>query len=508
MEDLKARIIRGGVAKVCAQAANLFLRVGSLMVLGRLLDPKDFGLVAMVTALTGVLHLFRDFGLSAATVQRVHVTEAQMSTLFWINVLVGVILGLLAVVMAPVVMVFYHEPRLFGVTAVLATGFLFNAAGVQHATMLQRQLRFTALAMINMISLVVSTAVGIGMAVGGYGYWALVVMTVTVPLVATVCVWLTTGWMPGRPRKQVGMCSMMRFGGMVTLNNVVAYIAYNVEKILLGRFWGAEAVGMYSRAYQLISIPIDNLHAVVGEVGFPALSRLQDDAKRLKTYFLKGYAVILALTVPLTLVGALFADDLITVLLGPKWTGTAAIFRWLAPTTLVFTLTDPLMYLLLSTGLVGRSLHITLVTSPLVIAGCVIGLPYGPQGVALAYSAVLTLWVVPQLAWSIHGTVVSFRDIVVAVSRPLLAGFAAAAVALGLQVLYGPWLSPLPRLVVGVTVFLGAYVGMLMYVLGQQAFYLGLLQGMRSRLPVEAGHARVAVKGAEHTSAGQVSHQN
>ena len=87
-----------------------------------------------------------------------------MSTLFWINVLVGVRLGLLAVVMAPVVAVFYHEPRLFGVTAVLATGFLFNAVGAQHAAMLQRQLRFTALATINIISLVVSTAIGIGMA--------------------------------------------------------------------------------------------------------------------------------------------------------------------------------------------------------------------------------------------------------------------------------------------------------------------------------------------------------
>src|SRR5215510_14085726 len=179
MQDLKERTIRGGFAKVCAQAANFLLRMGSLMVLARLLEPKDFGLVSMVTAITGVLNLFRDFGLSAATVQRVNVTEEQISTLFWINILVGAILGLLAVVIAPVIVVFYHEPRLFGVTAVLASGFLFNAAGVQHSAILQRQMRFTALATIDIISLVVSTAVGIGMAVSGYGYWALVVMTVS-----------------------------------------------------------------------------------------------------------------------------------------------------------------------------------------------------------------------------------------------------------------------------------------------------------------------------------------
>jgi len=508
MQDLKERTIRGGFAKVCALAATFLLRVGSLMVLARLLEPQDFGLVGMVTALTGILNLFRDFGLSTATVQRVNVTEEQIATLFWINVLVGVILGLLAVVSAPVVVVFYHEPRLFGVTAVLATGFLFNAAGVQHSALLQRHMRFTAIATIDMIALVVSAAVGIGMAFGGYGYWALVIMAVTLPLVATIGLWLTTAWIPGRPRKQVGMCSMMRFGGMVTLNNVVAYMAYNVEKILLGRFWGAEAVGIYGRAYQLINIPTDSLNSAVGGVAFSALSRLQDDANRLKTYFLKGCSVVLALTVPITIVCALFADDLIAVLLGPKWIGAAVIFRLLAPTILIFALINPLSWLLLSTGLVRRSLNIALVIAPLVIAGYVIGLPYGPKGVALAYSAVMTLWVVPHIAWCVHGTGVSFRDIAVAVSRPLLSGCAAAAFAFGVQLLCGQWLSPLPRFVLGVTVLLGAYLWILMYVMGQKAFYLGLLRGMRSRSPVEEGKALVSTKRAEHTSAGQSPHQN
>jgi O-antigen/teichoic acid export membrane protein len=502
MQDLKERTIRGGFAKVCAQAATFLLRVGSLIVLARLLDPVDFGLVGMVTALTGVLNLFRDFGLSTATVQRVNVTEEQISTLFWINVLVGAILGLLAVGIAPVVVVFYHEPRLFGVTAVLATGFLFNAAGVQHSAILQRHMRFSTLATIDIVSLVVSSAIGIGMAVGGYGYWALVVMTVTLPLVATVCLWLTTAWIPGRPRKQVGIRSMMRFGGTITLNCLVVYIAYNFEKILLGRFWGAEAIGMYGRAYQLISIPTDNLNSAVGGVALAALSRLQDDANRLKTYFLKGYSFVLALTVPMTIVCALFADDLIAVLLGSKWTGTAVIFRLLAPTILIFALINPLWWLLVSTGLIGRSLNIALIIAPLVIAGYVIGLPYGPTGVALSYSSVMTLWVLPHIAWCVHGTIVSFQDIMVAVSRPLLSGCAAVALAFGVQRLYGQLLPPLPRLVLGVTVLLGVYLGMLMYVMGQKAFYLDLLRGMRSRSPIEEGNALVSAKRAEHTSAG------
>src|SRR5579864_3787336 len=231
MKDLKEKTIRGGLARLCAQGANFFLRLGSLMLLARLLGPKDFGLVGMVTAFTGVLTLFRDFCLSSAAIQRTTITEEQISTLFWLNILVGALLALLTVALGPAIAAFYHEPRLFGVTAVLATGFLFNAAGVQHGVLLQRQMRFTALAVINTVSLIVGTVIAIGWARAGYGYWALVAMTVTLPLINTFGFWLTTAWVPGMPRKRTGIRSMMRFGGTVTLSGVVVYIASNLEKV-------------------------------------------------------------------------------------------------------------------------------------------------------------------------------------------------------------------------------------------------------------------------------------
>src|SRR5579864_1535682 len=149
MKDLKEKTIRGGLARLCAQGADFTLRLVSLMVLARLLGPKDFGLVGMVTAFTGVLTMFRDFGLSAAAIQRPIVTEEQISTLFWINISVGAGLTVVTVAMAPVIAAFYHEPRLLGVTAALASSFLLNAAGVQHGALLQRQMRFTTLAVIS-----------------------------------------------------------------------------------------------------------------------------------------------------------------------------------------------------------------------------------------------------------------------------------------------------------------------------------------------------------------------
>ncbi len=486
MKDLKQRVIRGGFAKICSQGAGFVVRMGSLMILARLLDPKDFGLVGMVTAVIGVFNLFRDFGLSAAAVQRnTTVTREQASTLFWVNILVGAILGLLSFAIAPFAVLFYHETRLFGITAALASGFLFNAAGVQHSAMLEREMRFTTLSVIDIISLLTSVLVGIGMALHGYGYWALVATTTVAPLVYTVCVWLTTAWVPGRPHRRVGVRSMMRFGGTLTLNGLVMYIATNFEKVLLGRFWGAEAIGVYGRAYQLVNMPNDNLNSAASGVAFAALSRLQDDPPRFRSYFLKGYALVLSLTVPVTVACALFAKDMISVFLGPKWQSAVTVVSLLAPTTLAFATINPLGWLLMSLGLVGRGLRMALVFAPIMIAGYLIGLPYGPRGVAFAYSAMMTLSVIPMIAAAVRGTVISVRDVLLTVSRPLLSGIVTAGLVLGLQFWYSPYLLPLPRLVLGVALVLAGYLGMLLYVMGQKLFYLDILRGFRRPPSVE-----------------------
>jgi PST family polysaccharide transporter len=485
MKDLKQRAIRGGAAKVFSQGASFLVRMGSLMIMARLLNPRDFGLVGMVTAVIGVFNVFRDFGLSGAAVQRATVTEEQISTLFWINVLVGAVLGILTLAMAPFVVSFYREPRLLGVTAALATGFLFNAAGVQHSALLERQMRFTTLSVIDLASLSTGILVGIWMALRGYGYWALVANTIVFPLAYTMCVWLATRWVPGRPRRQVGVRSMMRFGGTLTLNGLVMYIAINFEKVLLGRFWGADAIGIYGRAYQLVNIPNDNLNSAAGGVAFATLSRLQDDPPRFRSYFLKGYALVLSLTVPITAACALFADDMISVFLGPKWKGAITIFRLLAPTTLAFAIINPMGWLLMSLGLVGRGLRMALVLAPVMITGYLIGLPYGPKGVAFAYSTMMTICAIPLIAAAVRGTAVSVRDVLMTLSRPLLSGVVAAGLVLGLQFLYGPFLSPLPRLILGVTLVLGAYLGMLLYVMGQKLFYLDIIRGFRRPTSVE-----------------------
>jgi PST family polysaccharide transporter len=500
MQDLKEKTIRGGAARLGSQVASLALRMGSLIVLARLLDPKDFGLVAMVTAFTGVLSWFRDFGLSAAAVQRSDITTDQHSTLFWINVLFGALLALVTLAAAPAIAAFYHEPRLVWVAAVLGTAFLLNALGIQHSALLQRQMRFTAMAVISVASLMVGAAIAIEGAAIGYGYWALVGSSVTTPLVASIGFWLATGWVPGMPRRSAGIRSMMHFGGALTLNGIIAYIGFNADKVMIGRFLGVDAIGIYGRGFALVSIPTDNFSSAVGEVAFSALSRLQSDPVRLRSYFLKGFSFVLGLTLPMTIACALFADDVVLVLLGPKWQATTEIVRLLAPTIAVFAVINPMGWLIFSLGLVRRSLKIALVFAPIMILGCVLGLPHGATGVAFAYSAVMVLWVVPHVAWCVHGTAISLRDVGAAVIRPLACGVVAGAVGYAARLTGGDFLSTLPRLVLESVVLAVTFFALLVFVAGQKALYLDLLRGLRRRPAQDFPRAKLDADGWKATA--------
>ena len=173
----------------------------------------------------------------------------------------------------------------------------------------------------------------------------------------------------------------------------------------------------------------------------------------------------------------MFADDIVLVILGPKWADAAAIFRLLTPTILVFGIINPLGWLLQSIGLQGRSLRIALVIAPLVIAAYLLGLPYGPNGVAFAYSAAMTLWLVPHVLWCLHGTIISPWELLLAASRPFLSCIVAAAFAFVVQFYLGQLQSPVCRLLLGGGVMLVGYLCMLLFVMGSEDVLFRASQG-------------------------------
>jgi PST family polysaccharide transporter len=487
MRDLKGKALHAGFVKAWSQAVMFIVRVGSLVVLARLLEPRDFGLVAMVTVITGVFQLFQDAGLSLATVQRPVITNDQISTLFWVNVLVGTMLGALSLALAPLLVRFYHEPRLLWVTVVSAAGFIINAAGVQHGALLQRHMRFAALALIEILSAVMGSLVAIGMALAGFGYWALLGMAIAPTATATVSLWLATRWVPGRPRRGVGVRSMLGFGGQVTLNGAIVYFSSNLDKVLLGRSWGAEALGIYGRAYQLINIPRENLNSAVGLVALAALSRLQDDPPRFKKYFLAGYSLVLALVLPVTFASALFADDIVLVVLGPAWKDAAIILRLLTPTVVIFGIINPLRWLLFALGMVGRSVRIVFVLGCLVTVSYFIGLPYGPRGVALAYSMAMIIWIVPHMFFSVRDTGISMRDLFWVAGKPFVSALAAGSCAFAFIRFAGLTVPGFARLLLGGAVLVVVYAGVLLFAMKQKGFYVDLIRGMIKRPPAAAG---------------------
>jgi PST family polysaccharide transporter len=425
--------------------------------------------------------LFKDAGLGAVTVQRASISHEQISTLFWLNIVIGLFLCGMAIAIAPVVVSFYREPRLYWVTVALSTAFIFNAAAIQHQALLQRQLRSVTMAVIDITSLLASIAVGIAMALAGFSYWSLVGSAIVLPAVSLVGVWFATRWVPGIPHRNVGTRSMFRFGGTITLNSLVVYIAYNLDKILLGRFWGAEALGYYGRAYQLVNLPTEQLNSAVGWIAFPALSRIQDDPRRLKNYFLKGYSLVLGMTIPVTIACGLFAEDMILVLLGPRWKDTIGIFRLFSPTILAFAFINPFSWLLFSTGKVARSLKIALVLAPSLIAAYLLGIPYGPTGIASGFSIMMVLMIVPVIAWAKQGSGLSSRDIYRAVNPPFLSGIISGSIAFTAQHFLFQGIQLYQRFILEIGVLFASYVFILFYVVKQKEFYMDLIKELKNR---------------------------
>jgi O-antigen/teichoic acid export membrane protein len=479
--ELKSQSTRGGFVALVSQGLKFFVRLGSMMLLARLLTAEDFGLQGMVAALTGFLTLFRDAGLSAVTVQREEITRNQVSTLFWINAAVGVLLCLALVSAAPLVAKFYREPRLFWVCIISAAAFIFNGAAVQHLALLQRQMRFGALAGIEGAALILSSAAAVVMALLGFGYWSLVAMMVIGPMVTLIGAVTALPWIPGSPHRNCGLRSMLKFGGVLTTNSLVVYLGYNLEKILLGRFWGADALGLYGRAYQLVTIPSDQINSAIGSVAFPSLARLQNDPDRLARAFLKGYSLMLGLTVPITVTCIVFARDVVLVALGSDWISAVPIFRLLTPTIVVFALINPFAWFLISSGRTRQSLIMAFMITPTLIVAAALGLKGGPTGVALAISTAMALLVVPLLAYAKNGTPIKTSSLFTAIIPAFVAGLVASMVGWAAIQLIGETQPALVRLVIGTTIVFTVHFLVLLFPLGQKNTYFDVIQQFRAR---------------------------
>jgi len=421
--DLKGRSIRGGAVTMVAQGMRFFLQMGSTVVLARLLTPQDFGLIAMVTAVTGFVVMFKDMGLSMATVQKDEINHGQISTLFWINVVLSLGVMLVIAALAPAIAWFYGEPRLTWITLALGGAFIFGGLTIQHQALLRRNMHFGTLALIGIISMLAGIVAAIIAAWYGAGYWALVIMQLTGAITGAIAVWVACGWRPGLPVRRSGVREMLAFGGNLTGFNVLNYFARNADNLLIGKFWGSGQLGLYSKAYGLLTLPIRQIKGPIAAVAIPALSRLQNEPDQYRRYYYRAMSTIAFITMPLVAMLAALSHEIITIVLGKQWTDSAIIFKVFAFAAFCQPIWSSVGWIYTSLGQTKRLMRWGLVMVPLIVLSFVIGLPWGALGVATSYTVCfLCLIMVPSFWYAFRYSPINLTGLFSSIRCPLVLG--------------------------------------------------------------------------------------
>ncbi len=425
-----------------ARISGMGLRFISTGILARYLTQEDFGIFAMTTVISGFLAIFMDVGLSQATIQRPQINHRQISTLFWINVALGAVIAAIFASSAPLVANFFHQPALKAIIPVLALSFLFGGVALQHLALLTRNMRYSLLAAVEIVSMASGVVVAVLMARAHMGYWALVGMAIAPAVTKAIAAWFALRWMPGWPARGTGVGGMLKFGGDVLGFNIVNYFSRQADTVLIGKFCGTGPVAAYEKAYSLLLMPVGQINGPLGAVAIPALSRLQDDPDRYRRYYLNAILLLCSLSMPVIAGITLFADQVVLVWLGPKWTTTADLFRLLALAALLGGISNPAGWLLISRGLTQRYRWLGIANSAVIVLSFVIGLKFGPReateaystrGVAMAYSISMLLNFIPYWAVAVKGTPVSLAGVMKAMLTPALACVPAALAALGVM---------------------------------------------------------------------------
>jgi len=476
--ELKRRSVRAGTITAGAQAVVFVIRFGSTAMLARMVTPGEYGLVAMAAVVTGFATLFKDAGLTAAVIQKKELRREQASNLFWFSGALGLLLALLLLLSASLVANLYSEPRLKEIMMVMASVFIFGGFTVQHQALLRRQMRFTALALIQVVSVLVGVITAIVMARLEFGYWSLIGLLVVTAFVNLIGVWFALRWRPGLPRKGVGTCELLGFGGNVLTFNIVNYLSRKADNLLVGIYCGAGPLGLYDKAYSLLLLPISQFNAPMNAVAMPALSRVRQDRDRFNRYFLGYVRLTASFGIPVLACCALFADEIVLLWLGADWLEAIPLFRYLAVAAVLGALTNPMGTLLVSLGLTKRFRHIGFVTAFVIVSSFAIGLAFGVEGVAIAYSIAMVVLSVPIWIWALHGTPVRPGKVFCATLPSFGAtALAAGAVALVSWLLDGfnaYWWSA----AIGATVFFVIFAAVLLWGFREWSFFLDLAQNM------------------------------
>ncbi len=426
--ELRQRAVQGAGVTLLSGGVGLAIQVIATVVLARLLTPRDFGLVAMVTTFSLLLVNFGLNGFTEAIVQREEIDHGVASNLFWINLGAGTLLTIGFATAGSLLARFYNDAHVARVALGISPTIFVTSLSVLHLALLKRAMRFSEVSINDICARTVSVAVSILLGWAGWGYWALVVGAVALPLSTTIGAWFLCRWVPGRPRRVAGTGSMVRFAINTYGRFSVNYLARNTDNLLVGWRFNAQALGFYKKAYDLFALSASQLVSSLTVVAISALSRVNRDRVQYRRYLLGALTVMTFMGMGLAAGLTLMGKDLIRLLLGPGWEEAGRIFTFFGPGIGIMILYHAHGWIHLSIGRADRWFRWGILEFTVTFLLFIVGLPWGPVGIAVAWTASFWLLTIPAMWYAGRPIGFGIGPVLTVVWRFILAALAAGFV--------------------------------------------------------------------------------
>lgn len=434
--EFSKKSLHSGAISIVAQATNTAVQIGTTICLARLLIPEDFGLVAMVSALTGFANVLMDLGTRDAAVQRSQITQEELSTLFWLTTGLGALFTGVVLGAAPLIGEFYQEERLVSIAQFWGLTFVITALSCQHAALLRRKLMFQKVALIEVAANVLGAAAAIGMALSGSGYWALVLRPLVTACVMLILIWSNCHWIPGWPVFTKGVKETVKFGLNITGFTTTDYLAKAADRVGLGYTVGARELGLYHNASTVYENALTVVTLPLHSVAVATLSKLRDNVEELRRAWATALSSLTFFATLAFVILAVIGQDLIVLLLGNKWVGASTLL-------VIFALRGPaqviertLGWLHVAAGRPDRWMRWGIISCIVQVAAVLCGLPFGAMGVAISYGLCTYILFMPAIVYAGQPLQIGVLDLMRAVGPPLIGALVADAVGFTLRMYY------------------------------------------------------------------------
>lgn len=363
-------------------------RVGGNFIMGiilaRLLGPDIFGLMAMVYILVGFAEAFVNFGFGPALIQKQKVSQIDLSSVFWLNIIIGSFLTLLLIISTPLIVAFYDEPRLFAISIAISPIFLIRSLNIIQKTLLHKKLNFKTQAKVELISIFSAGLIAILLAYLDFGIWSLITQQLLMVSIAGILYWLFSSWRPNFIFKIESIKSLFKYSSFLFASQFIGYWTRNMDKLLIGKYYNSISLGVYSQAHKLISLPSGSLQDIVMRVLFPSFSTIQDNPQKIANTFLKMVKILGLISFPMMMILHAVANEFILLLYGNEWESMIPILKIMCFVGMMIATNGPQKSLFLSLGKSDWLFYLSLFQAICMVLAISISISYNLEIIALA----------------------------------------------------------------------------------------------------------------------------